>query len=150
MIAVQLLLVGFAFLVTMRSRIDPLGSEVRVALLVAAPFAVAALNIALLTIQNGTAVLFPAWVRLGPTVSTGVEALGQNLLVSMANLLGLTLGLILPLLIAWGSLGLVPQGRGLRLMTMVIVAALVLAAETYVAMRLLGRALARAEPSQIV
>jgi hypothetical protein len=58
--------------------------------------------------------------------------------------------LILPLLIAWGSLALVPTGRGLRLMTVVIVAALVLAAETYAAMRVLGRALARAEPSQII
>jgi ABC-2 type transport system permease protein len=148
MVIVQLALVAFAFLVTLRSPIDPLGPEVRLALLIAAPFAVVALNAALLTIQNGTAVLFPAWVRLGPTVSTGVEALGQNLLVSMANLLGLTLGLILPLLVAWGSLNLAPQGRGFRLMVVVIIAALVLAAETYAAMRFLGRALARAEPSQ--
>ena len=45
-----------------------------------------ALNGALLTIQNGIAVLFPAWIRLGPAVSTGVEALGQNVLATVANL----------------------------------------------------------------
>jgi len=106
------------------------------------------LNGALLTIQNGTAVLFPAWVRLGPVVSTGVEALGQNLLISMANLLGLTLGLILPLLVAFVALDMVPAGRAVRLMVVIVVAAVVLVAETYSAMRVLGRALSRAEPSQ--
>lgn len=148
MVVMQLVLVVFAYLVTLRSRMGPLTPDIRLALLIASPFAVTALNGALLTIQNGTAVLFPAWVRLGPVVSTGVEALGQNLLISMANLLGLTLGLILPLLVAFVALDMVPAGRAVRLMVVIVVAAVVLVAETYSAMRVLGRALSRAEPSQ--
>jgi hypothetical protein len=148
MVVMQLVLVVFAYLVTLRSRMGPLTPDIRLALLIASPFAVTALNGALLTIQNGTAVLFPAWVRLGPVVSTGVEALGQNLLISMANLLGLTLGLILPLLVAFVALDMVPAGRAVRLMVVIVVAAVVLVAETYSAMRVIGRALSRAEPSQ--
>ena len=40
--------------------------------------------------------LFPAWIRLGPAVSTGVEALGQNVLATMANLISLALALVVP------------------------------------------------------
>jgi hypothetical protein len=44
-------------------------------------------------IHNGGALLFPAWVRLGPGRPGGVEALGQNMLMMVAYLsvLGLTL-----------------------------------------------------------
>jgi len=120
----------------------------RLALLVSAPFAVVALNGAILTIQNATAVLFPAWVRLGPVVSVGVEALGQNLLATVATIFSLAIGLILPLLAAWLTVTVVAQTRAIDLMILVITAAVVLGIETYVAMRLLGRALSKAEPSQ--
>jgi hypothetical protein len=106
-----------------------------------------ALNLALMTIQNGTAVLFPAWVRLGPTVATGVEALGQNVLATTANLVSLALALVIPAIVgilivrAAGGLSPVPLALGL------IAASLVLAVETMGALRVLGRVFARAEPS---
>jgi hypothetical protein len=137
------------------------GPQTRLALIAAAPFAVLALNGALITIQNAMAVLFPAWVRLGPIVTTGVEALGQNVLAMIANLLSLGLGLILPLLGAWAvaawmaagsgfsSMGAASQlGRPFTITLVVVVASTLLGLETYGAMRFLGRALARAEPLQ--
>jgi hypothetical protein len=81
-------------------------------------------------------------------VSVGVEALGQNLLATVATLFSLAIGLIVPLVTAWLTVALIPETRAIRLMLMIIVAAVVLGIETYGAMRLLGRALSRAEPSQ--
>ncbi|MGH7619107.1 MAG: putative ABC exporter domain-containing protein, partial [Gemmatimonadaceae bacterium] len=124
----------------------PLSYETRLAVLAGAPFAVLALNGALLTIQNGTAVLFPAWIRLGPAVNTGVEALGQNLLASVANLVSLAIALVIPAIIAVTAVTAIGPPRAATLTLLIIVASGALAAETYFALRLLGRAFARAEP----
>src|SRR5581483_11210173 len=98
MAVVQTLLIAIAYVSSAISRWSPVAADLRLGLLIATPVAALALNAALLTIQNGTAVLFPAWVRLGPVVSTGVEALGQNVLGTAANLIALAIGLIVPLL----------------------------------------------------
>ena len=149
MAAAQMTLVLIAYLAVFASPSNPLGGDVRLALLLAAPFALTALNGALLTIQNGMAVLFPAWIRLGPTVSTGVEALGQNVLATAANLFSLAAALIVPAIAAWGTVVIIkPPPPPSALALAVSVAAAILAAETYAAMRFLGGALARAEPVQ--
>jgi hypothetical protein len=144
----QLVLVVVAYLAISLSGSNPLAANSTFGLLLAAPFALLALNGALLTIQNGTAVLFPGWVRLGPVVSTGVEALGQNLLATVANLLSLAIALIVPALIAWTALSVMRDPHGAAIAAVVVVGAGVLAAETYGAIRFLGNALARAEPAQ--
>jgi hypothetical protein len=146
MAAVQWVLVVIAFVASVVSTTEPVALGMRVALLVASPFAVLALNGALLTIQNGTVVLFPAWMRLGATVNTGVEALGQNLLATAANMLSLAVGLVVPALVAYGFVLLVGNPAPGEIAGIAIAASLVLAAEAYAAMRLLGGALARAEP----
>jgi hypothetical protein len=69
-----------------------------VAVTLMAPLCFAALNVANLAIQNGAALLFPAWVRLGPD-SGGVEAIGQNLLFTLAAMVVLVLSLLLPLVV---------------------------------------------------
>ncbi|MDB4874679.1 MAG: hypothetical protein JWM41_1125 [Gemmatimonadetes bacterium] len=148
MAAMQTMLVLIAYVAVFASPSNPLGGDVRLALLIAAPFAITALNGALLTIQNGTAVLFPGWVRLGPVVSTGVEALGQNVLAMIANLFSLALGLVIPLMVAWGIVAALHEPRGVAWALVIILASIILAAETYAAMRFLGGALARAEPGQ--
>jgi ABC-2 type transport system permease protein len=150
MIAAQIILLALAWVVLLFSPNDPMGLATRTAYLVAAPFAVAALNGALLTIQNGTAVLFPAWIRLGPTVSTGVETLGQNVLATAANLISLALALVVPVFVGWAAASLAGGGRAIPIALSTILASLLLAAETYGAVRLLGRALGRAEPLQAV
>jgi ABC-2 type transport system permease protein len=146
MAALQMFLVVVAYVALLASVNDPLGADVRLALLVAAPFAITALNGALLTIQNGTAVLFPAWVRLGTSVSTGVEALGQNVLATTANLFTLALAMVLPLTLGWLAVRFVGQPSAAAIGAVVVLAAVILATETYAGMRLLGRALERAEP----
>ena len=105
-------------------------------------------NGALITVQNAMAVLFPAWVRLGPIVTTGVEALGQNVLAMLANLVFLGLGLIVPVVVAFGTVRALHQARPIAISLIVIVSSIILFAETYGAMRFLGRGLARAEPMQ--
>ena len=148
MAALQMALVLVAYVAVLGSPSDPLGREGRLAMLIAAPFVVASVSGALLTIQNGTAVLFPAWIRLGPTVTTGVEALGQNLLATAANLVSLAIALIVPGLLAWGAARALGEPGPLTLALVVIVAAVLLSAETYAAIGLLGGALGRAEPLQ--
>jgi len=148
MAAVQLVLLLVAYAASFKLPVVPLTAPTRLALLAAAPFAVIAINGALLTIQNGTAVLFPTWIRLGPAVSTGVEALGQNLLSSVANLFSLGVALIIPALLAAGTIAVVGPPRAAALTLLIIVASCALAAETYLALRLLGRAFAKAEPSE--
>jgi hypothetical protein len=59
--------------------------------------ALVALNAASMGIHNATALLFPAWVRLGPE-SGGVEAMGQTMMVTIGSLLALALALVLPAL----------------------------------------------------
>jgi hypothetical protein len=141
MAIVQTALVEFAYVATLMSHVNPLSSDLRRALIVAAPFAIVSLNVAILTIQNATAVLFPAWVRLGPVVSVGVEALGQNLLATVATLFSLAIGLIVPLLAAWLTVSFVSHTRTIQIALMIIAGSIVLGIETYGAMRLLGRGL---------
>ncbi|MEP6492382.1 MAG: putative ABC exporter domain-containing protein [bacterium] len=148
MALLQIGLVIVAYLAMLVSTVQILPADARLALFVAAPFAILSLNAALATIQNGAAVLFPGWVRLGPTVSTGVEALGQNVLATVANFFSLGIALVIPLGIGWIVVAWLRQSQPVSLALVVIAAAIILGAETYGVIRVIGRALARAEPSQ--
>jgi hypothetical protein len=148
MAAVQLGLIVIAFVASLFAGESLVGLQMRVGIVIAAPFAIIALNGALMTIQNGIAVLFPAWLRLGATVSSGVEALGQNVLSTAANLLSLAIALIVPAGIGWAAVEFLHEPRALTIALLAIVASVVLAGETYGVMVLLGRALEKAEPGQ--
>ena len=54
-----------------------------------------AVNGLMFTIQNGTALLFPAWVKLG-TEARGFETMGQNLLTMGATTLVAAVALVFP------------------------------------------------------
>ena len=147
----QLVVIVIAYIASFGTDRITLSSEMRLAALAGAPFLVFALNGALITIQNGMAILFPAWIRLGASVSTGVEALGQNVLAMVANLFTLLLALIPPTFLAaltYEFLSHVYNGGVFVLWLPMIVAAVILGMETYAAMLFLGRALTRAEPLQ--
>ena len=96
--------------------------------------------------QNGLAVLFPAWIRLGSTVSTGVEALGQNLLATLANMLSLVLSLIVPTIVAFVAVKYLMISGALAIAATIIFASAMLALEIYAVMGYLSRAFAKAEP----
>jgi Putative ABC exporter len=149
MAALQMALVLIAYVAALLWADVPLTAGTRLGILVASPVAIVALNGALLTIQNGIAVLFPSWIRLGPAVTTGVEALGQNVLATIANLFSLAVALIIPMVVAFAALsGLsaIDEPGVAPLALAIVVAAAILGAETYAALRLLGRAFAKAEP----
>lgn len=148
MAALQMLLLVAAYIATLRSDFVPIPLSIRHALILAAPLVVIGVNAALLTVQNATAVLFPAWIRLGPTVNTGVEALGQNVLATAANLIALALALIVPLLAVYLIIGPIADPRPAIVALAVLIGSIVLALEVYGATRIVGRVLARAEPLQ--
>jgi hypothetical protein len=150
MATAQFSLLVVAYVAALFSDSAPLAPSLRLGLLLAAPFAAVALTGALLTIQNGMAVLFPAWIRLGPAMNTGVEALGQNVLATMANLVSLAIALALPTFVAFLAVSALGQPPAVGVALVVIFAAVILGAETYLILRLLGRALAKAEPLQAV
>jgi hypothetical protein len=107
---VQYALCALAAIVFLSSSERPLGAAaaapgVAVAIAVVLPI----LNAIGLTIQNGTALLFPAWVRLGATRGAGIEAMGQNLLTMLGSVVAMLVMLLLPLVsgsLVAGSIGL--------------------------------------------
>ena len=127
------------------ARTMPVPLSLRIAILIALAVRLLALNGALLTIQNGMAVLFPAWMRLGPAVTTGVEALGQNLLATMASVLSGDCADHPGHHRAHRGAVLHAERRG-RDAGVIIFASGVLALETYGVMRYLAGVLAKAEP----
>ncbi len=72
-----------------------LSNHIGMATFVAAAIAIPTLNALMFTVQNGTALLFPAWVRLG-TDSRGFETMGQNLLTMGATTLVAAVALVFP------------------------------------------------------
>jgi ABC-2 type transport system permease protein len=93
--AVQLGLMVIAYLAFLGDRQMEPDLEGRTVALVAAVICLPGVNYLGMLIQNGAALLFPAWVHLGAGRPGGVEALGQNMLVIVvyAALLGAALAL---------------------------------------------------------
>jgi hypothetical protein len=69
------------------------------ALILTALVLVPSVNLLTFTIQNGLALLYPGWVQLG-TDRRGFEAMGQTLLTAGLTLVGGTLALVFPVLLA--------------------------------------------------
>lgn len=146
MAAIQVAAVVIAFIASLFARTMPVPLNLRIAILVGAPFAALTLNGALLTIQNGLAVMFPAWMRLGSAVSTGVEALGQNLIATMASMLSLVFALAVPLLIGLIAVQKFMLSGAVATAATIVFASGVLALETYGVLQYLARVFAKAEP----
>lgn len=100
-IQVSLLLIGYlAFLGD--QGMEP-ALEERTLVLLAAVVFLPGINLLGMLIQNGVALLYPAWVRLGSGRPGGVEALGQNVLMMVVYVALLGLLLLLPFAIAGGA-----------------------------------------------
>ena len=91
----QWVVLAAMLLATVRNASIPLALADRAALGIAFALLLPAVNAVSLTIQNAAALLFPGWVRLsaGPR---GVEAMGQNMMSTVASFLILLVGLVLP------------------------------------------------------
>jgi hypothetical protein len=107
---VGLLLVAYsAFLGNARME-PPLAA--RTVTLVSAIACLPGINYLGMLIQNGTALLFPAWVHLGSGRPGGVEALGQNMLMIVAYSALLGVALLIPGSLALLVLSLLQNGLG--------------------------------------
>jgi ABC-2 type transport system permease protein len=89
-----LLAIGYLAFLGKRTMEPDLGE--RSLLLCASVVVLPAVNLLGMLIQNGAALLYPAWVRLGTGRTQGVEALGQNLLMVVAFVVLLSAALVLP------------------------------------------------------
>jgi hypothetical protein len=145
-IQLSLLVIGYlAFLGI--DAMDP-GLADRTIILAAAFLFLPAINLLGMLIQNGAALLFPAWVRHGANRSGGVEALGQSFLMMVAfvGLLGMLLAL--PVSIAGGAFLLLRPDIGLWAMLPTVVLALVtMAYEAAMIVGWLGRLFERTDPA---
>lgn len=101
--AIQLCLLGIGYLAFLGNRSMEPDLPGRSLLLLGSIVLLPAVNLLGMLIQNGAALLYPAWVRLGGGRTAGVEALGQNLLMIIASVALLSLTLILPGAIGGGS-----------------------------------------------
>jgi putative ABC exporter len=100
---IQLCLLVIGYLAFLGNRTLDLELGERTLLLLACLVFLPGINLLSMLIQNGAALLYPAWVRLGSGRTAGVEALGQNLLVIVAFVLLLSAALLLPAAVAGGS-----------------------------------------------
>lgn len=80
----------------------PLSGGARLLTLLAAGALLPAVNYLGMGLLNGGALLYPAWVRIGPGRAAGVEGLGQNVLSMAAYGLALLTALTPPAIIAAG------------------------------------------------
>lgn len=99
-LAVPVLFAAFDRLMR-RDLLDLVGAPVPA--LLTALLLVPAINLLTFTIQNGLALLYPAWVQLG-TDRRGFEAMGQTMLTTGLTLVGGAIALVFPLLLGAAAL----------------------------------------------
>jgi ABC-2 type transport system permease protein len=147
--AIQMGLLIFAHLMLLSSPEIELDTSFRWLILAGAPLILLVFNAVNVTIQNGAALLFPAWVKLGTAKSGGVEVLGQSILTMVASIVVLGLALIPPLLGAGGAYVAITMLFDdtviLPIAAGVGIGIIVLAAEVAMAMMMLGEVFERGE-----
>jgi putative ABC exporter len=146
--AIQLSLLGLGYLAFLGNESMVPGLEERTLLLGAAIVVLPAINLLGMLIQNGAALLYPAWVRLGSGRPGGVEALGQNLLMMIAFVAVLSVTLILPVAMA-GGMFLMLRGmlQGWAALPAALLALGTVAFEAALIVDWLGRIFERTDPA---
>jgi hypothetical protein len=100
---IQLTILGIGYLAFLGNQSMVPDLEERTFLLVGSIVVLPAVNLLGMLIQNGAALLYPAWVRLGSGRSGGVEVLGQNLLMMIVFMALLAGTLLLPGVVGGGA-----------------------------------------------
>lgn len=146
--AVQLSLLGLAYLAFLGNETMVPDLEERTLLLLAAIVFLPGINLLGMLIQNGAALLYPDWVRLGSGRPGGVEALGQNLLMTIAFVALLAVALVVPaVLSAGGFLLLRPVIGGWSALPATALALGAMAFEAALMVDWLGRIFERTDPT---
>jgi ABC-2 type transport system permease protein len=111
------------------------------------------INAASFVVQNGAALLFPGWVRLGGSSMGGLELIGQRILGVAASFTGMALLLALPvaaMIIALAPWNGVPTSTPFPFFGAVIAGVSVAMGEIYLAIQWLGTRFERTDASQII
>jgi ABC-2 type transport system permease protein len=118
---------------------------------IAAAFVLApALVLSQVVVQNGLAVLFPAWSAIGETRARGIDAMGQRMLLLGGMLLALVVSLVPGIVVAgaFAFAAYLLTGTIMLVAPAFIVSAIVLG-ECWLAIEGLGRVLDRTDPSAV-
>jgi ABC-2 type transport system permease protein len=146
--AVQLSLLSLGYLAFLGNETVEPELEERTLLLLAAIVFLPGINLLGMLIQNAAALLYPAWVRLGTGRSGGVEALGQNLLMTIAFVALLALTLALPAGLSGGTFLLLrPELGGWAALPATALALGTMAFEAALLVDWLGRVFERTDPT---
>ncbi len=105
-------------------------------------------NALMFTIQNGTALLFPAWVRLG-TEARGFETMGQNLLTTGATTLVAAVALVFPVGLGGLVLWFTNDWGGWSVLVATILASVVVVAELWPIILWLGGVFEKIDVSEV-
>jgi hypothetical protein len=145
----QWVLLAAMLVATSSNRDIPLGLSDRLAVASGLALALPAVNAVSLAIQNAAALLFPGWVRLGAD-PRGVEAMGQNMMSTVASFLLLLVGLVLPTI---GALAVIIAFRPLlglwTLVPAALVSGVVVGFELYPLLAWLGRVFEKTDSAAI-
>ncbi len=114
-----------------------LESGATIPILISIVVGVPVLNALMFTVQNGTALLFPAWVRLG-TESRGFETMGQNLLTTGATTLVAAVALVFPVGAGGIILWITNDWGGWAVLLATLLASVLVALELWPVLRWLG------------
>ena len=146
-----LLILGAAALIGgMPMRDVPLAVFNRISYATAALVVAPALILTQVTVLNGLAVLFPAWIATGAARARGVDAMGQRLLTTTGLLIALVGALIPAALVAGVVAGAVYAATGVVLVILpAMIVATVLVVECVAAVEALGRVLDRTDVSAV-
>ena len=144
----QLLLLAAAAIATSHLPTWPMPVSMMLATIATLPLFLLGLNMVNFAIHNGLAVLYPAWTRLGGA-GAGIEAMGQMMLTTLATLLMLLLLLILPAVAVGIAGALLRTYPELAIAVGGTLAGVLLVAESWVMVGLLGEALERVEPAHV-
>jgi ABC-2 type transport system permease protein len=145
-IQLTLLVIGYLAFLGNPSMVPSL--EERTWLLLAALVFLPGVNLLGMIIQNGAALLYPAWVRLGSGRPAGVEALGQNMLMMVVFVALLAATMLLPVTIGGGAFLLLHRAvDGWAALPATVLALGTMAFEAALLVEWLGRLFERTDPA---
>ncbi len=148
--ALQLGLIGIAYLAFWGGEVREPSLELRTAVLAAAVVFLPAINFLAMLIQNGAALLLPEWVRVGPDRPIGVEALGHNMLVLSGFVVILAALLLAPAAVAGATfVGLEPVSGWWAAAPATGAALVVTALEARLLLSRLGRVFETTDPASV-
>lgn len=147
--ALELAMLVFAYCALLGNTGFDVPPDERALLLAAAFVLLPPITFSAMLLQNGAALLYPAWVRLG-MAQRGVEALGQNLLATAAFALILAVLFAGPGLAGWlVYTGLAPGAGNWALAPALLFGFVLLAAELALLIRWLGRVFERTDAASV-